>query len=311
MAMTRAGEIAKLCAVAEPNIGLVTNVAPVHLEFFGSLAGIAEAKQELVHGLAPPAVAVLNADDPRVARFGEGFAGRVFRFGVENPADMRAENISDRGCRGCEFDLVAGGHEGSGRARVRLPLPGRHHVANAVAAFAVASLLQIEPGKAGEVFAEFRPAPLRGEIISFAQGFTVVNDVYNSNPRALAAMTEALSRTPDVRRRLIVAGEMKELGPTSPELHRQAGEGMARLGNIDILAGVTGEARHLVEGARAAGFDAARALFFETKEAAADWLAQTLQSGDWVLLKASRGVALETVFDALRAAFAPAAQGKE
>jgi UDP-N-acetylmuramoyl-tripeptide--D-alanyl-D-alanine ligase len=306
MAMTRKGEIAKLCAVAEPNIGVVTNVAPVHLEFFESLDGIAEAKRELILGLAAPAIAVLNADDPRVSRFAEGFGGKVLRFGMEKPAEIRAENIADRGCAGSEFDLAVG----SKRARVRLPLPGRAHIANALAACAVASLLKVEPGECADVLVRFEPASMRGAVLRFAPGFTVVNDAYNSNPRALAAMAEALSHTPEVKRRILVAGEMKELGPTSAELHRQAGAAVAALGNIDFLAGVTGDARHLVEGAAGAGMDASRARFFENKDAAAEWLAETVQPGDWVLLKASRGVALETLLEALQARFALAAQGK-
>jgi UDP-N-acetylmuramoyl-tripeptide--D-alanyl-D-alanine ligase len=295
--MSHQGELGKLCAVAEPNIGLVTNVAPVHLEFFNSVEEIAEAKRELIRGLAPPAVAVLNADDPRVSRFAEGFTGKVFRYGIESPAEVRAENIADHGCAGTEFDLVLG----SKRARARLQLPGRHHVSNALAAFGVASLLKIEPAVAAEVLARFEPTSLRGQILRFAAGFTVVNDAYNSNPRALAAMAEALSRTPGARRRLIVAGEMKELGATSPELHRETGKAIAALGNIDFVAGVTGDARFLVEGAQAGGLAVERARYFDSKDAAADWLAATVREGDWVLLKASRGVALETVLEALQA----------
>ncbi|OFV83982.1 MAG: hypothetical protein A3D93_03630 [Acidobacteria bacterium RIFCSPHIGHO2_12_FULL_67_30] len=300
MAMSHKGELAKLCAVAAPNIGLVTNVAPVHLEFFGSLEEIAAAKRELIAGLAPPAIAVLNADDPEVSRFAEGFAGKVLRFGLEKPAEVRAESIADHGLEGSEFDLVVGPK----RARIRLGLPGRAHVSNAVAAFAVASLFKLEPADAAGVFASFQASPLRGEVLRFAPGFVVVNDAYNSNPRALAAMAEALSRTPGARRRILVAGEMKELGPTSAELHREAGEKIAAFGNIDFLAGVTGDARHLVDAATAAGMPAARARFFETKEAATDWLGEILQAGDWVLLKASRGVALETVLEALKNRFA-------
>lgn len=308
LAMAHKGELAKLCVVAEPNIGLVTNVAPVHLEFFSSVEEIAEAKRELVRGLAPPAIAVLNADDPRVSRFADGFSGKVFRYGIDNPAEVRAENVADNGCAGTEFDLVLGAK----RARARLGLPGRHHVSNALAAFAVASLLKVEPAEAAEVLAGFQPASLRGQILRFAAGFTVVNDSYNSNPRALAAMTEALSRTSGARRRIIVAGEMKELGPTSADLHRDAGKGIAALGNIDLLAGVTGDARFLVEGAQAGGLAAERARFFDSKDAAADWLASTVREGDWVLLKASRGVALETILDSLQARhpLAPTSSGQ-
>ncbi|MGH9789201.1 MAG: Mur ligase family protein, partial [Candidatus Acidiferrales bacterium] len=280
----------------------------VHLEFFSSVEEIAEAKRELVRGLAPPAIAVLNADDPRVSRFAEDFSGKVFRYGIENPAEVRAQNVVDNGCAGTEFDLVLGAK----RARARLSLPGRHHVSNALAAFAVASLLKVEPAETADILAHFEPAQLRGRLLRFAAGFTVVNDAYNSNPCALAAMAEALSRTPGARRRIIVAGEMKELGATSPELHREAGKGIAALGNIDLLAGVTGDARSLVDGAQAGGLTVDRARYFDTKEAAAGWLAATVREGDWVLLKASRGVALETVLEALQARhpLAPTSSGQ-
>jgi UDP-N-acetylmuramoyl-tripeptide--D-alanyl-D-alanine ligase len=299
MAMAHKGELAKLCAVAEPNVGLVTNVAPVHLEFFSSVEEIAAAKRELILGLVPPGVAVLNADDQRVSRFAEGFAGQVHRFAINQPAEVRAENVNDRGCLGSEFDLVTG----SARARVRLSLPGRAHVGNALAAFATASLQGIGPAEAARVLAGMEAAPLRGRLVAFVEGFTVVNDAYNSNPHALGVMVEALSRTPGAQRRILVAGEMKELGTTSADLHRAAGETIARLERIDLLAGVTGDTRRIVEGAIAGGMSEERARFFETKEAAADWLSGTLQAGDWVLLKASRGVGLETVLDSLQSRF--------
>jgi UDP-N-acetylmuramoyl-tripeptide--D-alanyl-D-alanine ligase len=300
MAMSHQGELAKLCQVAEPNVGVVTNVTPVHLEFFSSVEEIAEAKRELVQGLVSPATAVLNADDPRVAQFTRGFSGQVVRFGMEEPADVRAEYIADHGCLGTEFDLVTA----SQRARVRLPLPGRAHVANALAAYAAASPQGVESDGAAEVLARFEPTPLRGALIRFAAGFTVVNDAYNSNPCALAAMAEALSRTPGARRRILVAGEMKELGETSAQLHRDAGIGIASLGNIDYLAGVTGDAGHIVDGALAAGMLPDRTRFFEDKESAAEWLCGLVEPEDWVLLKASRGVELETLLEALQARFA-------
>ena len=299
MAMAHKGELAKLCRAAEPNLGVVTNVAPVHLEFFSSLEEIAEAKHELVRGLVGSSVAVLNADDTRVSRFAEGFSGRVIRFGMEKPAEVRGENVLDRGCLGCEFDLV----HATRRARVHLSLPGRAHIPNALAAYAAASVHGVEPAEAVETLAAIEPAAMRGVMIEFAPGFTVVNDAYNSNPRALAAMAEALSRTPGARRRLVVAGEMRELGSTSAELHRRAGAAIAALGNIDFLAGVAGDARHLVEGAQAAGLDPSRSTFFESRDDAADWVTSVVRPGDWVLLKASRAVGLEALLEALKLNF--------
>ncbi|MFQ5928033.1 MAG: glutamate ligase domain-containing protein, partial [Terriglobia bacterium] len=269
-------------------------------EFFASLDAIAAAKRELIQGLAAPASAVLNADDARVRHFAEGFEGRVLLFGFSDEAQVRAENLDDQGCDGAEFDLVAGSH----RHRLRLGLIGRHNVENALAAYATASLFGIELDVAGEVFPSLEPPPLRGCRLRFAEGFTLINDAYNANPRAVAALAEAVSRTPGAGRRILVLGEMRELGPAGPDLHRETGRRIAALGNIDILVGVTGLAAELVAGAQAAGWPPARALFFESKAAAADWLCQSVCAGDLVLLKASRAVALETLLDALHEKFA-------
>lgn len=309
MGMAHRGELARLCAVAEPNVGVVLNVVAAHLEFFSSVEEIAQAKRELIEGLTEPATAVLNADDRRVISFAENFSGTVLRFGFDATADVRADNLEDLGLAGSRFEVVIEDR----REPVTLRLPGRQHVANALAACAVAALYQIELAGMREALESFEPASMRGEVLRFDPGFTVVNDAYNSNPAALAAMVAALSRTPDAGRRLLVAGEMKELGPASPELHEEAGHSVAAAGNIDYLAGVIGDAHHLVDGAVRAGFPAERAQFFETKEAAGKWLCNTVQPGDWVLLKASRGVALETLVESLRARFAvahPAEQGR-
>jgi len=304
MAMTHKGEIAKLCAVAEPNLGLVTNVNPVHLEFFSSLEEIAEAKRELIQGLREPATVVLNADDARVRRFGEQFNGRVVFFGFADEAEVRAADLADSGCEGSEFDLLSAGQ----RQRIRLPLIGRHNVSNALAAFAAASAFDIRLRAAAEVFSRLESPALRGQRLRFSapggrEGFTVINDAYNANPRAVACVAEAISGTPGAKRRILVLGEMRELGATSPALHRETGQLIARLGNIDILVGVTGLAAELVAGARRAGMPAARTLFFETKEEAADWLCANVREGDLVLLKASRAIALETLLDAFCARF--------
>ncbi len=180
---------------------------------------------------------------------------------------------------------------------------GQHNIANALAAYAAASLFDIEPNVAADVFATLQPVALRGECIRFVEGFTVINDAYNANPRAVQIMAETISRTPSFQRRRLLIGEMAELGPTGPALHRQTGAHIATLGNIDFLAGVTGLASELVAGAVAAGLPPARTQFFETKEAAAEWLCQTVRPGDLVLLKASRVVALETLLEALKTKF--------
>jgi UDP-N-acetylmuramoyl-tripeptide--D-alanyl-D-alanine ligase len=305
LGMSRRGELARLAAVAEPEVGLVTNVAPVHLEFFASVDEIALAKRELVEGLAgKDSVAVLNADDARVARFAEVAPGRVVTFGVEQPADFRAERIEERGAEGAAFDFVWPG----GRARLDLPLVGRHNVRNALAALAAASVWGITGDDARRVFRALAPAKMRGEVLRFEEGFAVLNDCYNSSPVALAAMVDLLAATPDCRRRIVVAGEMLELGPTAPELHREAGRHAARRG-ADWVIGVQGLAAEIVRGAVEAGLAERRTQFFETSEEAARFLAGFVTRGDLVLVKGSRGVKMERIVETLAEKHGTAAAG--
>ncbi len=202
---------------------LVTCVAPVHLEFFASLEEIALAKRELIEGLAgSESVAVLNADDPRVARFAEVAPGRVVTYGVVEDADFRAENIQDRGLNGSEFDFLGP----QVRARLSVSLAGRHNISNALAALAAASVWGVGAAEAREVFPKLQATGMRGRVLQYDAGFTVINDCYNSNPVALRAMIDLLASTPAAGRHILAAGEMLELGAASAHnWYREAGGG--------------------------------------------------------------------------------------
>ena len=289
MGMNHAGEIAALAAIASPTAAVVTCVAPVHLEFFDSVAGIARAKYELIEALPPDGIAILNADDAYVSQFGRDFKGRVLTYGIEHPADVRAENIVQHGAEGSTFEVVMD----SVRSPVTLPLLGRHNVLNALAAIAAGAAFGVTPSEAALSLGKMRPPEKRGETLTIA-GATVINDCYNSNPAALRSMVESLDSLP-AGRRIVVAGEMLELGPSSGELHRQAGEHIA--GHAHILVGVRGAAEDMVAAARARGMDA---RFVATPEEAGEILARELRPGDAVLLKASRGVRLERAIEKLR-----------
>src|ERR1700719_458114 len=209
MGMSRRGELARLAQIARPDVGVITRVAVEHLEFFTSIDEIALAERELIENLAwPGATAVLNADDERVARFAEVARGRVLSFGTTERAEFRAEAIEERGIEGSAFDFVSL----AGRTRLELPLIGRHNVMNAVAALAAASAWGIGAADAERVFPAVIPADKRGEVVRFEDGFTVINDTYNSSPSALNALAELLASTPGYRRRILAAGEMRELG---------------------------------------------------------------------------------------------------
>jgi UDP-N-acetylmuramoyl-tripeptide--D-alanyl-D-alanine ligase len=291
MGMSHAGEIRALAAIAQPEIGVVTNVAPVHLEFFESLAGIARAKYELIESLPTNGTAILNADDDYVSQFGRGFRGKILMYGTHATADVRAENVRSNGEAGTQFDVMTGG----AREHAMLPLIGQHNVLNALAAVAAGLERGIVFSEAVRALSTLAPSEKRGQVLRIGN-ITVINDCYNSNPKALQAMVEALATMP-AKRRIVVAGEMLELGPAGEEMHDQAGRHIAGK-KIDLLLGVRGLAQAAVQAANRAG---TRADFVNTPEEAGEWLARESRDGDVVLLKASRGVRLETAIETWKA----------
>lgn len=281
MGMNHAGEIAALCRIAEPNWGVVSNVGSAHIEFFSDgMEGIAAAKYELVQSLPGDGLAVLNADDERVARFAAGLGERGILYGVSPTAQVRAEDIVEAGTDGLRFTAVSPGE----RAEVTLHMLGRHNVSNALAAIAIGTCAGIRLADCASAIGTLRAPDKRGEIIHH-RGATLINDCYNSNPAALDAMVDALVSIP-AKRHIVVAGEMLELGESADALHRDCGRNMA-VKHVDVVLGVRGHAAALVE---AAG---ANAIYLETPAAAGEWLAANLREGDAVLVKASRGVRLE------------------
>jgi UDP-N-acetylmuramoyl-tripeptide--D-alanyl-D-alanine ligase len=291
MGMSHTGEIAALARIAHPDWGVVTNVGSAHAQNFpDSMAGIARAKYELVQSLPVSGVAILNCDDPYVSQFGRDFHGRSIYFGMGPCADPRASGIEELGAEGMRFQVTAG----ETQATVTLPLLGRHNVWNAMAAIAAGIEAGIPLAECATAAGRLRPPDKRGEVLRIADA-TVINDCYNSNPEALKSMISTLAAMP-AKRRILVAGEMLELGPESISLHRECGRVAAEAG-IDLVVGVRGNAQHLVEGAREAG---ALAIFLPLPREAGEWLKAELRPGDAALLKASRGVGLEQALRVLQ-----------
>jgi UDP-N-acetylmuramoyl-tripeptide--D-alanyl-D-alanine ligase len=290
MGMNHAGEIALLAKIAEPSWAVVSNVAPVHLEFFPEgICGIARAKYELIEALPPDGVAVLNGDDQYVRQFGRGMDARAVYYGLSETADVRAEAVEELGVAGTRFVVVADGV----RETVHLKLMGRHNVWNALAGIAVGLKSGMTLTTCVRAAEQLQPTEKRGQVVEW-HGAQLVNDCYNSNPRALDAMVDALLAM-KAERHIVVAGEMLELGPEAATLHAACGERMVRAG-VKTVLGVRGMAKYLVEAARAQG---AEAIYMETPAEAGAWLREHLQAGDAVLLKASRGVRLEEALKAL------------
>ena len=284
MGMNHAGEIAALARIAEPDWAVVSNVGPVHLEFFpDGIEGIARAKYELIEALPADGVAVLNFDDNYVASFGRGLGERAVFYGLNEGAEVRAVHVAEVGAEGVVFTVEVQGE----RASVQLRMLGRHNVPNALAAIATGLRSGMALAECAAAVGELRAGDKRGEVVHW-RGATLINDCYNSNPRALDAMVDALMAMPG-ERHIVVAGEMLELGPEGEALHAACGQRMAERG-VTTVIGVRGAAEALVRAAREGGVDA---VFVADADAAGKWLQANVRAEDAVLLKASRGVKLE------------------
>lgn len=293
MGMSGPGEIRRLAEIAPPDVAVVTNVAPVHLEFLGTLDAVGEAKSEIIAGLKPGGTAVLNADEP----WGRTLAGRargdVLLFGFAPDADVRAADLEYLGYKGLRFRLD---YDGTPRL-VELPFLTDGHVIDLLAACGAARALglrweDVEPALAG-----LGPAAKRGRMIRLEGGIVVIDDTYNSNPRALAMALGGYSHLPAARR-VAVLGDMLELGTDERKYHEDAGRTVRRFG-WDVLAAVGPRGRWIAEGAEAEGLPENRIFAYPSSEEAADKLPDILSPGDLVLIKGSRGVRMERIIERL------------
>lgn len=300
LGMNHAGEIRTLVGIAEPEVRVWTNVAEVHTEFFASLDEVADAKAEILEDADETTLLVANADDPLVMARAAAFRGRVQTFGLERRADVTARDLRERGLDGFEAVL----RTPAGEAPVRLPLLGRANVMNVLAAACVATHFGVPLEAIAERAARLQPAAHRGEVLRLAGGVTLVDDCYNSNPRALRGVLEVVGRDGRTARKIAVLGEMLELGPQSRALHEICGRVAAAAG-LHYLITVGGEpARALGESAAAAGMDARRVVHVTTSAEAADRVMTVVRPGDLVLVKGSRGIRTDVVVDRLKAEFA-------
>jgi len=304
MGMSASGEIAEMCRIANPSVGIITNVAPVHLKFFDSLEKIADAKGELAEALPDSGTLIYNADDPLVRTIATRFAGRKISFGRSSSADVRAEKIKVLGLDRTQFLLSCGGIS----QQAAIPFAGAHYVMNALPAVALGSLYNIALEQMADCLGKLQAAAMRGQIMKFSEGFTVIDDSYNSNPRALMQMIEVISEVPSFTRRILAAGEMLELGITSDRLHYECGE-FAAARKIDMVIGIQGAAREIVRAAAASGIPEAFARFFPNAGAAAEFLEGSLLAGDLLLVKGSRGVHTEKIVQSVRSHFAEGRRG--
>ncbi len=298
MGMSSSGEIAEMCSIATPAAGIITNVAPVHLAFFDSIEGIARAKAELAESLPSDGTLIFNADDPLVCDIAARCGVQKISFGLSDHADIRASEIEITGLSRTRFRVTCAGTS----LPAVIPFAGAHYVMNALPAVALGSRYNIPLEQMIGSLGKLKAVAMRGQILRFKEGFTVIDDSYNSNPRALMQMIEVLSKIPSFTRRILVAGEMLELGKDSEALHFECGT-FAAGHRLDMILGIQGAARQIVRAAADAGMPDEQARYFADSDLARDFVKNAVQPGDLLLIKGSRGVHTEKVVQGLRAQF--------
>jgi UDP-N-acetylmuramoyl-tripeptide--D-alanyl-D-alanine ligase len=293
MGMSARGEISRLAEIGQPTVGLITNVGLAHLETLHGLDGVARAKGELFASLGPGSTAVINADDERVAAIPVANGVRRLLFGLNPAAEVRADNISAESGR-VRFRLLlpTGAHE------VVLQVVGRFNVANALAAAAVATVLEVPAEQIVKGLELFRPIAGRMQTSVMENGTVLIEDTYNANPISMEAALQALDEMNGGGRRIAVLGDMLELGAVSAELHRQLGKTAAR--HCDLLVLLGEQAEQIARGAREGGLANDRVRLVDNHQQAVAFLTQTIVAHDRLLIKGSRGMRMEKISAGLR-----------
>lgn len=296
MGVDNLGQTTRLCEIAKPTIGIITNIGPDHLEFFGSLEGSAQAKAELLDLLPSDGTAVLNADDPYYEYLAARAKCPVVSFGLSPRANVRADALRSDGRNGTTFRLQLPGKRRHTTVHIRVQ--GEHNVTNALAAGAVGMVLGLPGSAIAEGLARFRPAAMRSQVI-VSRGVKIIVDCYNANPASMQAAVQLLAQAGAGQKTVAVLGDMLELGPDAVRMHEEVGACVARHG-IDRLVTCGTLARSLAEGAIRAGMESHRVQTMADASEAAAAVGELVHAGDVVLVKASRGMKLELVVDALQ-----------
>jgi UDP-N-acetylmuramoyl-tripeptide--D-alanyl-D-alanine ligase len=294
MGMNVPGEIRRLTEIAEPDVGLITNIQEVHLEGMESLERLKEEKGELFRKMRRDGTILVNQDDPRVVDLASDYPGQKITFGIEHPAEVMAKEIRLEGAEGTFFTLILEGEA----MEIHLRLLGRHFIPNALSAIAVACLFGVEVKQVKEALENFKSIPMRMEIVPLKGGKTLINDAYNANPHSMELALETLVEAKGEGRAIAVLGDMLELGNFTKEAHEQLGEKVSEL-SIDFLLALGEEAPIVVESAIRHGFPLERVRVVESHSEAISILKQMIQNGDWILVKGSRRMAMEKIVEGL------------
>ena len=294
MAMSNPGEITTLTRIAPPDIAVITNINPVHLQFFKSIEEIALAKKEILDGAKKDGTAVLNGDDELVLKIAADWKRRRILFGLSDKCDIRAQNVRKGGWNGLSFDLIYG----EKKAKTSIPFFYESVLYNFLTAAAAGYALALPLESLLSQVENLKPLPMRGVHLCLRQNIHLVDDSYNSNPAALESALKSLAELP-AQRKIAVLGDMLELGEKEAQFHFRAGEQVAET-RWDILMAAGPLSAHMVEGASSAGMKKELIFHFPDSEAAAKEIWSIVKEGDLILVKGSRGMNMDKVIDELR-----------
>lgn len=289
MGMSAPGEISRLTQIAPPDIAVITNIHPVHLEFFRDIEQIAKAKKEILDGLKPGGTAILNGDDPLVKKISEDWKGPRLFFGLSKSCEIRAANVRRMGTQGLSLDLFCQDK----KDRIHFPHFYTSFLYNFLAAVGVAQALSTPPEDFLQQIQTLGSFTMRGKMYHLKNNITLIDDSYNSNPAALESALKDLSELP-AKRKVAVLGDMLELGEQEVRYHVRAGE-RVKAHNCDVLVTVGPLSRYMAEGALKSGMKEDSIFSFSDSEETADHIESLLREGDMVLIKGSRGMKTDKI----------------
>nr|MBP7322121.1 UDP-N-acetylmuramoyl-tripeptide--D-alanyl-D-alanine ligase [Deltaproteobacteria bacterium] len=290
LGMNRLGEIRRLTEIADPSVGLITNIGPVHLEYLETIDGVALAKGELFQTMSPDATAIVNLDDPRIERLARSFVGKKVTFGIEHPGEVSGRSIISRGTAGLSFDLIIRQEV----FPVMLPVVGEHNVMNALAAAAAVTALGEPPASIVAGLAGFRNAPLRQELITMDDHITIINDSYNANPVSMEAGLAAFSQVRGEGPGFVVVGDMRELGKATADLHYELGTRIAASAPDGLF--ILGEyAADVAAGAISAGMNPEAIVVAANHKDIEEQISSRIEAHSVILVKGSRKMEMERV----------------
>ncbi len=295
MGMNIPGEIERLATIAQPQVGVITNIARAHLEGLGSIAAIARAKSELIQQLPGDGLAVINADDPRVLQIARKTRAEILTYGFGSDAMIRGKKYKSNGFSGSQFEIRLN-HK---LHTIRLNLPGRYNALNALAAVAIGQYLKIPATAMIRALRNVKLPGSRLKQIKLRNGTHIINDCYNANPDSVLQALTNLTYAPKRQRRVAILGDMLELGQHSARTHREIGRAAVKVG-VDELIAVGEQADDIARGARQAGLHKDQIHCYENATKAGKAISKHIHGGDLILVKGSRGVQLERVIDSLK-----------